>query len=84
MTNGLSCPHTPLPTPCYHGETSQPKPRDPEISMKDYLMDTGAEGINMSQQNPSICQGMEGESGGKGDWGLRYKQVGFVLETRSL
>lgn len=51
--------------------------------MKDNLMDTGVGGIDMSQ-GPLICSGLEGESGGMGNWGLRYKQVGFVLETRSL
>lgn len=54
MTNGLSCPQVPLPTLCYHGDTSQPKPRDQEISIKDRLVDTGVWGINVNQQDPSI------------------------------
>lgn len=78
-----ACPHISLPTPRFHGDTSQWKPRDQEISMKDKLMDTGAGGIDMSQGS-STCSGSEGESGGMRNWGLRYKQMGFVLEARSL
>lgn len=69
MTNGLSCPHISLPTPCYHGDISQLKPRDQGISMRDNLMDTGAGGINMSQ-GPSVCWGLKGDSGDMGNWGL--------------
>lgn len=82
MTNGPSCPHVPLLTLCYHGDANQPKPRDQEISIKDSLVDTGVWGTD------KILPSIEGESGvgrtgGDGNWGLRYKQVGFVLGTRS-
>lgn len=69
MTNGLSGPHVPLPIPCYHGDTSQLKPRDQEISIKDSLVDTGAGGINRHQQDPLVCGGLQGErqwDGGQG------------------
>lgn len=67
MTNGPSCPHVPLPFPCYHGDTSQPKPRDQEISIKDSLVDTGVWGI---QYEPTRSFSLLRVGGGKAvRWG---------------
>lgn len=89
MTNGLSGPHVPLPIPCYHGDTSQLKPRDQEISIKDSLVDTGVGGINRHQQDPLVCRGKGSEmgdrelsnTGGLCPWDLEalFSPVGVVL-----
>lgn len=87
MTNGLSCAHVSLPTPCYHGDTSQPKPRDQEISMKDNLTDTGAGGLSIRQEDPSIHQRLRGkvvrrtEDEGTNRWPLSLKLEAPFLST---
>lgn len=69
MTNGLSCPHIPLPTACYHGDISQLKSRHQEISIKDSLVDTGVWG---NQYKPTRSFNLSRVGGGKvGRWGSR-------------
>lgn len=45
-------PQVPLAL-CYHGDSSQPKPGDQEISISDSLVDAGIWGLSLNQQDPS-------------------------------